>query len=821
MDSIRFDIAACPAASVSRLQKELGISSVIAQVLVRRGLTDPQMARDFLSCEVEHDASEFAGMPQIVERLLAHVSEASLITVHGDYDVDGVCSTAVLVRALQRLGGNVDWYLPDRSSDGYGLNPHTIERLTARGTRLLLTADCAITAVAEVALARANGLEVIVTDHHTPPADGSLPDALILHPVVCGYPCADLCATGVAYKLAQGLWQAAGRDLSELEEDLDLVALATVADVVALRGENRSFVTRGLRNLSGTAKPGLQALMSIAGVDPSKITERAVGFALAPRLNAAGRLYHADAALELILTQDTRRAGEIAEELHRANQERRHSETRILFEAEAQIAQLGDRPAYVLAGDDWHAGVIGIVASRLAERHRRPVLVIALDEQSGKGSGRSIDSFDLLGALNACGEHLVRYGGHRGAAGVEVERAHLEVFTDAFTAYAQRTLATEDFLDTMRVDAIASGSELGLDLAEELQSLAPFGQGNPPISLLLPAVRFTDPRGMGEGKHLRFTVSSGASCLRAVAFGMGASLPVDEDTPTDGIFALEVNEWKGVSEPRLNLRHAQPSNPEPIVVLDSDAAEMESLWIRLKTPSQGTSAPARSGLLSTTRALHDRRGAGVAGTLCALIAGGEPVLVLSADATLHSRSLTGQIGGFPMCSYATLMNEPLIAADYQHVALLDPPAHPEQHRMALMGLPEQHVHLLWGEAEVVFALEILERDNNLRGPLSDLYRRLRDADGATGDDLREILFTPGGTEGSTGHAQARRPVVLVVDLLRVLEELALIEIDPIAERISILPSERTSLERSETFRRHSERLADGRALLGAMHSQAA
>lgn len=516
METVRFDIAPCPAADVSRLQSELGVSFVIAQILVRRGLSDAKAASDFLAGGADHKPQEFSSMAEITERLLAYISEGSQITVHGDYDVDGVCSTAVLVRALRALGGNVDWYLPDRASDGYGLNPSTIERLAARGTNVLITADCAITAVEEVAIAKAHGLEVIVTDHHTPLADGSLPDALILHPVICGYPCVDLCATGVTYKLAQGVWEASGRDIGPLEEDLDLVALATIADIVPLRGENRNLVTKGLRRLQGTGKLGLQALMAISSVDPSRVSERLVGFALAPRLNAAGRLYRADAALELIMTEDEKRAAEIADELHRANQERRHSETRILFEAEAQIAQLGERAAYVLAGEGWHSGVIGIVASRLAERHNRPVVVIALDEESGKGSGRSIDSFDLLEALHACSEHLVRYGGHRGAAGLEVERDALERFSEAFTAHAESALSAEDFLPALRIDAVVSGGELGLDLAEELQALAPFGQGNPKVSLLLPAARFTEPHSMGEGKHLRFTVHSGTSRRRAL-----------------------------------------------------------------------------------------------------------------------------------------------------------------------------------------------------------------------------------------------------------------------------------------------------------------
>jgi len=263
----------------------------------------------------------------------------------------------------------VDWFLPSRGEDGYGLSAATVERLAERGTRLLITADCAITAVEEVALARARGMDVVVTDHHSVRADGALPDAPIVHPTVCGYPCPDLCAAGVAYQFAEAL--AADHPYSP-DEDLDLVALATVADCVPLRGENRRLVREGLRALAASTKPGLRALMRVARVDPSALDARSIGFRLAPRINAAGRMHRADAGLELVLTDDAERGAAIAEELDQANAERRHTETRILFEAEAQVREAGEQPAYVLAGDGWHPGVIGIVASRIAERHHRP-----------------------------------------------------------------------------------------------------------------------------------------------------------------------------------------------------------------------------------------------------------------------------------------------------------------------------------------------------------------------------------------------------------------------------------------------------------------
>jgi single-stranded-DNA-specific exonuclease len=561
--AISFEIPDCPGAAVELLECELGMSGAMAQVLVRRGLGEPARARAFIAADEQHEPSAFAGIGEAVESILAHCARGERITVHGDYDADGVCSTAVLVRALRRVGADVDSYLPDRASDGYGLNEGTVRRLHARGTRLILTADCAITAVAEVAAAKALGMEVVVTDHHAPRADGVLPQAPIVHPALCGYPYPDLCATAVAYKLAQALWLASGREIGELDEDLDLVALATVADVVPLTGENRSLVRRGLSVLAGTRKPGLRALMTVAGVDASRVNERSLGFALAPRLNAAGRLYRADAGLELILTEDSARAMQIAEELDRCNRERRIVERDILSQAEAQIATVGERAAYVLAADGWHAGVVGIVASRLAERHHRPVVLIALDGDRGKGSGRSIEGFDLLGGLNACSADLLRHGGHRAAAGVEIARDHVAPFAAALCEHAEGVLAPEDMMAVERVDAVVGGDELGMTLAEELATLAPFGCGNPSVSLMLADATFRDGRPMGEGKHVRFTVDSRGASARAVAFGIGGRLPVDEGAPAEATFTLEVNEWNGVTEPRLVLRQARPASSPP------------------------------------------------------------------------------------------------------------------------------------------------------------------------------------------------------------------------------------------------------------------
>ncbi len=630
------EIAPCPEPRRRALERALGVSETLAQVLVRRGLEEPEQARAFLEADEWHPPAAFVGIEEALAAILARVRAGGRITVHGDYDVNGICSTAVLVRVLRALGAEVDWYLPDRASDGYGLNATTVRRLAARGTRLLITADCGITAVEEVALARGLGMEVVVSDHHAPRADGVLPRAPIVHPAVCGYPCTELCATAVAHKMALGLWEAAGRSLAPVraagaglvarppaeaaglvarppaglayrpQDDLDLVGLATVADVVALRGENRALVRAGLRALARTAKPGLRALLAVARANPAQLDERTVAFALAPRLNAVGRMRRADAGLELILTEDPARAREVAAELDRANHDRRDTETRILFDAERQVVAAGERAGYVLAGEGWHPGVIGIVASRLAERHHRPFVLVALQGETGRGSGRAIAGFDLLAALNECGGHLARHGGHRAAAGLELERGRLEEFEAAFAAHAERVLGAAQLVRRERVDAIVRGEQLGMELAEELRVLAPFGAANPGVSLLVRGARFAERRAMGEGRHVRFTVLADGVRAPGVAFGAGTTLPVRDGVPADATFALEVNEWRGVSEPRLVLRHAQPvvgggqarvggpSDPLPSVnePLDHGQAAREEATLS----SCPTSAPAPSTL---------------------------------------------------------------------------------------------------------------------------------------------------------------------------------------------------------------------------------
>ncbi|HWI73988.1 MAG TPA: single-stranded-DNA-specific exonuclease RecJ, partial [Baekduia sp.] len=596
----RLDVPPCDSAAALSLSRDLGMSFPVAQVLVRRGITAVEDARAWLAGADAHEASAFGpGLADAVALMLGHARAGSRITIHGDYDVDGVTSTAILVRALRAVGADVDWYLPSRSEDGYGLSAATVEKLAARGTSLLVTTDCGITAVDEVELATSLGLDVVVTDHHAPRADGRLPEAPIVHPAVCGYPCPDLCAGGVAHKVAGALLEAAGHDASIALADLDLVALATIADCVPLRDENRRLVRSGLAALGRTEKVGLRALMRVAKVDPTRVDARGVGFGLAPRINAAGRLHRADAALELLLTHDETRAAEIAEELDRANADRRFVEERIRFEAEAQVADLGDQPAYVLWAEGWHPGVIGIVASRIAERHHRPVVLIALreGEAEGTGSGRSIPAFDLLGGLDASAGHLLRHGGHRAAAGCTIARSSLDDFRAAFVAHAASVLTPDDLMPVERVDAVVSGDELGTALAEELGRLAPFGIGNPAVSLLVPAARLVNPYPMSDGKHVRFTVEAGGIRARAVAFNLG-TLPEDAaDGRLHATFTLELNEYQGAVEPRLVLRKLLPAAEEAPLLI-GEPAPGTAEWTEAILAAATAAEPAREAILA-------------------------------------------------------------------------------------------------------------------------------------------------------------------------------------------------------------------------------
>jgi single-stranded-DNA-specific exonuclease len=551
-------IRPCPHRQASALARELGLSEITASVLVRRGYGNPDGARSFLAGEQPlHDPFLLGDMTAAVQRIRTAVDTRRRICVHGDYDVDGICATVLAVLVMRELGADVDWHLPSRFDEGYGVSGQTLERLADEGCGLVVTVDCGITAVDEVEQARALGLDVVVTDHHRPAE--RLPDCPIVATRTSDYPFPDLCGTGVVYKLGQALL---GADSEVLRRHLDLVALATIADVVPLVGENRSLVIAGLRALARTQKPGLRALMKVAGVDAATVDSGNVGFRLAPRINAAGRLGHPRAALELLLTTDADEARDLANRLEDLNRDRQAVEDKILRAAIAAVEDWPEakrrRRAYVVWGEDWHEGVIGIVASRLVERYHRPVVLIAGTDGLWKGSGRSIPTFDLHAALGSCSGFLERFGGHRAAAGLSIRPDQVESFADAFAARAEVTLPPEELTPTTVVDAVLPrGARLTLDLCQELGRLAPFGLGNPDVTLLAPGCELGDLATVGDGKHLRFRVHRGGhDAGGAIAFGQGTKVDrYRRQGRYDVAFRLQENHWNGTVAPQLVVRH--------------------------------------------------------------------------------------------------------------------------------------------------------------------------------------------------------------------------------------------------------------------------
>ena len=546
----------CERAEVESLARELEVSEVLASVLVRRGHDEPSEARAFLAAELPgHDPSALGDMREACEAIRTAIAAGTKICVHGDYDADGICATALAVLVLRELGADVSYHLPSRFDEGYGVAAQTLERLASEGVGLVLTVDCGVTAVEEVAAARAGGLEVVVTDHHR--AGEELPSCPVVGPYRGDYPFRELCGTGVVWKLGQALL---GEGSEALVRHLDLVAVATVADVVPLVDENRGLAVAGLRTLARTQKPGLRELMRVARVDPAKVDAGAIGFRLAPRLNAAGRLGRPEAALELLLSEEREPAAGLAQQLEELNRDRQAVEERILREAVEEIESWPEprrrHRAYVVAGADWHEGVIGIVASRLVERYSRPVVLIAGTEGDWKGSGRSIAGFDLHEGLRQCAGHLERWGGHAAAAGLSIKPESVAAFAEQFALIGDGELAEHDLRPPSLVDAFVHGRDLTLELCEELARLAPFGLGNPGVTLLLAGCELTDLAAVGEGKHLKFRVrEDGRDSGSAIAFRLGRRLDsLRRPGAYDLAFRLEANQWNGTVAPQLNVQ---------------------------------------------------------------------------------------------------------------------------------------------------------------------------------------------------------------------------------------------------------------------------
>jgi single-stranded-DNA-specific exonuclease len=532
------------------LVSDLHIPEPLAAILVQRGLAAPDLAKAFLRPDLERlsDPFAWADMPRAVELIATATRSGTPILVHGDYDVDGQCAAALLTRVLSSVGARAHAFVPHRLRDGYDFGPAGLAEARRLSAGLVITCDCGITAVESVREARAAGIEVIVTDHHLP-GDELPPASAVLDPrrVDCASADKDLCGTGVAFKLAQALVPALGVSPHLPLHFLDFVALATVADVVPLTGENRILVRHGLKMLADSRWIGLRALVEAAGLSGRPIKAGHVGFILAPRLNAAGRIGDARDGLRLLLSDDPDEAAALARELETLNARRQELDQRILDEA-VELAERVLRPedrALVLAADAWHPGVIGIVASRLVERYGRPTFLIGWEGDAGRGSGRSIAGFDLHAALHRVGHHLEKYGGHRMAAGLTIRRERYEAFRVAFLDVAAQLLGPEDLVPAQRVDLELPLGLVSDELEKLIRYLEPCGPGNPAPVFGVRHARAVGARRVGTN-HLRFTLDDESGALPAIAFQWADAIPdhwlADR---LDVAFRLERDEWQG------------------------------------------------------------------------------------------------------------------------------------------------------------------------------------------------------------------------------------------------------------------------------------
>ena len=559
----RWSLLPCHPDAETLLRRELAVSPLLARLLATRGLATPAAAGAFLSARLsDHLRSPmlFKDMAAAADRILTALDRGERIGIYGDYDVDGISGSAILIRFLRALGHEPALYIPHRLRDGYGVSETGVRRLADAGARVMVTVDCGGVSHREIALAGRLGVDTIVCDHHQ--VSGTpLPAHAVLNPIEpdAGFPFSGLCGAGVAFYLALGvrvrLREGGRTNLPDLRRYLDLVTLGTIADIVPLVEENRVLVKHGLRELTQTRSPGLVALKAVSGV--SDVSAGVVGFRLAPRLNAGGRLADATRSVELLTTEDRTRAEQLAAELDQENRARQAIELEILDEAVRKIERdddFADRRIIVLASDDWHPGVIGIVSSRLVERYYRPTVLIALDGPAGtgRGSGRSIRGVNLHEAFRTCRDRLEGFGGHHMAAGLSIRTEQVVAFGAQFEAAIRAVTRPGDFIPETRIDAELSLGEINDALLEDLNRLEPYGPGNPEPVFVAHGVTVASHRIVGEN-HLKLYVRQGQRGLPAIGFGM-AETPLEVGMTLDILFSPVRNEWNGNTSIQLRLR---------------------------------------------------------------------------------------------------------------------------------------------------------------------------------------------------------------------------------------------------------------------------
>lgn len=551
--------------TVKRFADELKLSPLIARILASRGFTDNDATRCYLSSSLRSDLPspfEMADMDAAVRRIVDAVRNQEQIGIWGDYDVDGTTGASVLVSFLREIGAQAIYHVPHRIEEGYGLNVEGLKRLQERGARLVVTVDCGISNAKEVAAANNFGLDLVVIDHHQPPDE--LPPAVAVvnpHRKDCGFPDKGMCAAGLAFYLVIGL-RAKLREAGWFKNDaapdirhfLDIVTLGTIADMVPLKGVNRTLIKRGLSELGASTRPGVIALKRVAGIADGEVSAGQVGFRLGPRINAAGRVDYGIKVVELLTTDSSETAQRIAQELEEHNLERRAIEAQVqqhaLAQAEAAVAA-GNRHSLVLAGEGWHPGVLGIVASRVVERFYRPTVVIGFNDGVGKGSARSIRGFHMVEGFHACAEHLEKFGGHEFAGGLSIRPEQLDRFAEAFEQAARRSLSIEQLSPLLEIDAHLDFSQLTLPLMRELEIMQPFGVGNPEPVFATFGAEVCERKVFSAGVRLR--LRQRGKIVSGVIFGVGDDYPGQPGETLDVAYRLTENHWNGNSSVELKI----------------------------------------------------------------------------------------------------------------------------------------------------------------------------------------------------------------------------------------------------------------------------
>jgi len=799
-------------AEVAALQAELECPEPLAWALVRRGLGDPRAAREFIAADGPLDPPEaIANIGAAADRLLAAVVRGERIAVHGDYDCDGVCSTALLVRTLRAAGADVVPFLPSRFTDGYGVRVETVERLADEGVRLLVCVDCGTTAVDALTRAHERGVDTVVCDHHL--AAGVRPPGIVANPAL-GRPREDApAAVGVVFALIRAMAERGDSGLlgPDPDAEIDLVALATVADAVPLVGQNRRLVARGLARMREAPRPGIRALCRAAAIDPRTLDARHLGYSLGPSINAAGRLTHAGEALDLVLADDEDAAMPLAERLWALNVERRDVERRITEEAIAQVEampdELRDGQALVVAGDGWHEGVVGIVASRLVERFDRPAIVITRDETQAKGSGRSLPGVDLHDLVGRADGALTRWGGHAGAVGLQLPAADVARFRDELLAAAEGVRAHIERARVRPVDAVVGARELTLPAAEALQALAPFGRGNPAVRLLMPGCRTESVGTVGGGRHLSLRLVCGGAHARAVGFGHGhRAARLGAEDRVDAHVSLGVERYQDLVGPKVVVERLEPMRTGGAVpgacaaACDRACAERRAVGeIRDAVLAGGwPEAPDPPPAPEPPLSVRDHRGtASGMSRIVALCGADGGVAVVVADAARRRAALAGVLAparlgverlalGDVRCATDALVaraeacegRPALMMLDYDaltrvtlpadvHLLVLDPPADPGQAAWLRAQAAGRHLHLAWGEEETGLARACAEERGTLRPVAAGLWRRLRDAGPCSWEAAAALL---------DGDGAAVRHPGLVADALVALAEVGAVTV---------------------------------------------